>query len=43
MRQNGRKILLHCAAGVSRSASFTIAFIMKDKKKSYNQAYKHVK
>ena len=31
MRQENKKVLFHCAAGVSRSASFVIAFLMKDK------------
>jgi len=30
-----KSILIHCAAGVSRSVSFACAFIMRDKRWSY--------
>ncbi|KRX05039.1 hypothetical protein PPERSA_06673 [Pseudocohnilembus persalinus] len=40
---NGEKVLVHCFAGVSRSASLVIAYIMKNMKLSYNQAYAYVK
>ncbi len=34
---------MHCAAGVSRSASFTIAYIMKTKGKTFEDARQFVK
>ena len=43
MRKNGKKVLIHCAAGVSRSASFTIAYFMKAKKMNYKTAFLLVK
>ena len=43
MRESKKRILLHCAAGVSRSASFTIAFLMKENKLSYEDAKEFVK
>ena len=43
MYQEGRNILIHCAAGVSRSTSFVIAYIMKEKKMPYHEAYQLVK
>jgi len=43
MRKQDRKVLIHCAAGVSRSASFTIAYLMKEYKMPYQKAYTHVK
>jgi len=38
MRDENRKILIHCAAGVSRSASFTIAYFMKELQISFLKA-----
>ena len=43
MLKEGRNILIHCAAGVSRSASFTIAYLMKKNKMKYEDAYALVK
>ena len=37
------KILVHCAAGASRSATIVIAFLMWDKKMSYKDAYNFAK
>ena len=37
------KILVHCAAGASRSASIVIAYLMWDKKMSYHMALNFVK
>ena len=36
-------ILVHCNAGVSRSASIVIGYLMKIQGISYEDAYKHVK
>lgn len=43
MRKNNRKVFVHCAAGVSRSASFVIAYLMKSKLMPYLDAYALVK
>lgn len=43
MRTQGRTVLVHCAAGVLRSASFVIAYIMKKKSLNFKKAYKYVK
>lgn len=37
------KTLVHCVAGVSRSASLVIAYLMKHHKKTLKEAYEHVK
>lgn len=36
-------VLVHCAAGVSRSASVCIAYIMKVKDMSYDQAFEYIR
>ncbi|EFA80966.1 leucine-rich repeat-containing protein [Heterostelium album PN500] len=38
-RDNGGAVLIHCRAGISRSASATIAFIMYKNNLSYEEAY----
>lgn len=38
-----KRVLIHCAAGVSRSGSFTIAYFMKTKNISLRDAYLLVK
>lgn len=42
-RADGGKILVHCQAGVSRSATITIAYILKHSKMGVMDAYRHVK
>jgi len=37
--QKSQNVLVHCAAGVSRSAAFVIAYIMKSQKKPYDEAF----
>ncbi|KAK9365049.1 dual specificity phosphatase [Lipomyces kononenkoae] len=39
----GKKILVHCQCGVSRSASLVVAFVMKERGWDLNQAYAWVK
>lgn len=42
-RINGAKVLVHCQAGVSRSATITIAYILKHSKMSMTDGYRFVK
>ncbi|XP_076442214.1 dual specificity protein phosphatase 10-like [Babylonia areolata] len=42
-RQSGASVLIHCHAGVSRSATITIAYILKHTKMAMSDAYKYVK
>ncbi|CAG5136200.1 unnamed protein product [Candidula unifasciata] len=42
-RQNNAKVLIHCHAGVSRSATITIAYLLKHTKMAMADAYKFVK
>jgi len=43
VRRRGGKSLIHCVAGVSRSASLCIAYLIKHKRMSLRKAYQHVK
>jgi protein-tyrosine phosphatase len=42
-KKSERHVLVHCAAGVSRSATLVIAYIMESQKKSVEDAYAYVK
>lgn len=42
-RQKNGKILVHCAMGISRSATIVIAYLMSRYKMSLNSAYNYVK
>lgn len=42
-KDRGGRTLVHCVAGVSRSASLCIAYLMKFENMSLRQAYQHVK
>lgn len=41
--ENNEKILVHCRAGISRSTTVVISYIMKVKKMNLDEAYKFVK
>jgi dual specificity MAP kinase phosphatase len=40
---SGGKVLIHCYAGVSRSATITIAYLMQELGMPYSEAMKYVK
>lgn len=42
-RETGGKVLVHCQAGVSRSATITIAFLLRHSRMSMTDAYRFVK
>eukprot|EP00050_Salpingoeca_kvevrii_P013147 m.27013 g.27013 ORF g.27013 m.27013 type:complete len:343 (+) comp4702_c0_seq1:881-1909(+) len=42
-KENGGRVLIHCVAGISRSPSITIAYIMKENSISLGEAYAFVK
>ena len=41
--EQSSKIFIHCMAGVSRSASIVIAYLLWKERKSYNETYFYVK
>ncbi|KAH3850690.1 dual specificity protein phosphatase 10-like [Dreissena polymorpha] len=42
-REAGAKLLVHCQAGVSRSATITISFLLQHSRMSMTDAYRYVK
>ncbi len=40
--EKGNNIYIHCAMGISRSASVVIGYIMRKNRMKYNDAYKYV-
>jgi predicted protein tyrosine phosphatase len=40
---NGHKVFVHCAAGISRSCSIVVAYLMYKHGKTYDDAYRDVK
>ena len=41
--KNGKKVFVHCNAGVSRSPSIIIGYLIKEKNMKFNDAYNFVK
>ena len=42
-RTSGSRVLVHCEAGISRSPTITIAYLMRHADQSMLDAYQHVK
>lgn len=43
IRMLGRRVFIHCNAGISRSPTIIIAYVMRHLKISFDDAFKHVK
>jgi len=42
-RQENKNCLVHCAAGISRSSTLVIAYLMKHQKMNLKEAYGHTR
>jgi len=42
-KYNGVGILVHCAAGASRSVSIVLAYLMKEERMTFKEAFRHTK
>ena len=43
VRKNGGRVFVHCHAGISRSATVCIAYMMKTRSMSVEEAYRFIK
>jgi hypothetical protein len=41
-RQNGKAVLVHCAAGVSRSVTIVVAYLMDHENKPFEEVFRYI-